>query len=427
MTKQKTEGQAQSWQSLAFVWTGAMICVPSLLVGGTLISGMPLWEAILIALLGYGIIVLFMIYQGMQSSDLGIPAVSVASQVFGEQGSKKIISILLAVACLGWFGIQANVCGAAFSQFLGIYGINLPVPISSLIWGVIMLLSAIYGIKILSILNYIAVPILLFVCIYGLIVSLNDGGLAAVENYKPVSNMSFMTGLAITIGSFALGAVIAGDYSQYTKSRKDVVKAAIVGILPSGVLMIAVGAILALTAGTADISVVFTNLGLPVLGIIGLILAAWTTNAVNAFSGGIAIINVFNISEKYHKVAVAIAGGLGTILAVIGILNHFVPIMSVLSAMVPPVAGVMIASYWIVQKGDKSKWAPVPGVNWLGVSAWLVGAVIAGIPVILTFFPALPQLPNQPLIGIILSLVVYLVGAKVLNRKTNNIENLEGK
>ncbi|CUL24196.1 cytosine permease [Listeria monocytogenes] len=427
MTEKKTVEQAQSWQSLAFVWTGAMICVPSLLVGGTLISGMPLWEAILIALLGYGVIVVFMIYQGMQSSDLGIPAVSVASQVFGEQGSKKIISILLAIACLGWFGIQANVCGAAFSQFLGIYGINLPVPVSSLIWGVIMLLSAIYGIRILSILNYIAVPILLFVCIYGLVVSLNNGGLAVVENYKPAGSMSFMTGLAITIGSFALGAVIAGDYSQYTKSRKDVVKAAIVGILPSGVLMIAVGAILALTAGTADISVVFTNLGLPVLGIIGLILAAWTTNAVNAFSGGIAIINVFNISEKYHKVAVAIAGGLGTVLAVIGILNHFVPIMSVLSAMVPPVAGVMIASYWIVQKGDKSKWAPVPGVNWLGVTSWLVGAVIAGIPVILTFFPALPQLPNQPLIGIILSLAVYLVGAKVLSRKTNNVENLEGK
>lgn len=151
MTEKKTVEQAQSWQSLAFVWTGAMICVPSLLVGGTLISGMPLWEAILIALLGYGVIVVFMIYQGMQSSDLGIPAVSVASQVFGEQGSKKIISILLAIACLGWFGIQANVCGAAFSQFLGIYGINLPVPVSSLIWGVIMLLSAIYGIRILSI------------------------------------------------------------------------------------------------------------------------------------------------------------------------------------------------------------------------------------------------------------------------------------
>lgn len=67
-----------------------------------------------------------------------------------------------------------------------------------------MLLSAIYGIRILSILNYIAVPILLFVCIYGLVVSLNNGGLAVVENYKPAGSMSFMTGLAITIGSLRL-------------------------------------------------------------------------------------------------------------------------------------------------------------------------------------------------------------------------------
>ncbi len=71
MTTKKTEQQTQSWQSLAFVWTGAMICVPSLLVGGTLIASMALWQTILIALIGYGVIVLFMIYQGMQSSDLG--------------------------------------------------------------------------------------------------------------------------------------------------------------------------------------------------------------------------------------------------------------------------------------------------------------------------------------------------------------------
>lgn len=111
MTEKKSVEQTQSWQSLAFVWTGAMICVPSLLVGGTLISGMPLWEAILIALLGYGVIVLFMIYQGMQSSDLGIPAVSVASQVFGEQGSKK--SYLFFSDCLSrmvWYSSQCMWC-----------------------------------------------------------------------------------------------------------------------------------------------------------------------------------------------------------------------------------------------------------------------------------------------------------------------------
>ena len=43
------------------------------------------------------------------------------------------------------------------------------------------------------------------------------------------------------------------------------------------------------------------NLGFPVLGIIALILATWTTNAVNAFSGGLALINVFDIPKEKEK------------------------------------------------------------------------------------------------------------------------------
>lgn len=50
--------------------------------------------------------------------------------------------------------------------------------------------------------------------------------------------------------------------------------------------------------------------------------------------------------------------------------------MSVLSAMVPPVAGVMIAAYWLINKGDRTKWQPTPGVNKLGVFSWLIGAAV---------------------------------------------------
>lgn len=402
----------QSWASLAFVWAGAMICVPSLIIGGTLVAGMSFGQAIIVGTIGYSIIVLFMILQGIQSADLKKPTVSVASQVFGKTGSQKIISIILAIACLGWFGIQANVCGQAFGNFLKVYSIELPVQLSSLIWGIIMLLSALYGIKILNLLNYIAVPVLVAVCIYGVTVSLRSTSLSEVLSFQGTGDLSFFSALSVTIGSFALGAVIAGDYSQYSETRGDVMKAAILGILPSGVLMIAVGAILTVTAGTADITEVFMGLGSPILGVTALILATWTTNAVNAFSGGLAIINVFDIPKEKEKLAVAAAGGIGTLLAVVGILNYFVPIMSVLSAMIPAVAGVMIASYWIVQKGDATRWQPVEGMNWLGVISWMIGAIIAGIPVIVSFFPSLPQLPNQPLIGIVISFCVYLVGHK---------------
>ena len=83
-------------------------------------------------------------------------------------------------------------------------------------------------------------------------------------------------------------------------------------------------------------------------------------------SGGLALINVFDIPKEKEK-SLSVRRRDWNLLAVVGILNYFTPIMSVLSAMVPPVAGVMIAAYWLINKGDRTKWQPTPGVNKLGV------------------------------------------------------------
>ncbi|GHH99678.1 cytosine permease [Neobacillus kokaensis] len=412
----------QSWFSLGIIWAGALVCIPSLLVGNALISGMSLPKALLATFVGYSIVVLLMILQGIQSSDLGKPAVQVAGQVFGKKGSRTIISIILAIACLGWFGIQANVCGAALASLLAAFNISVPVPLASFFSGMVMVISAIYGIKVLRVLSYIAVPLLVVICVYGLVHTLTGEQLQVIQDYKPKGNMSFMDGLAVTIGSFALGAVIAGDYSQFSKKRSDVIKAAIFGIIPAGVLMIGVGAVLTIAYQTSDITAVFLRIATPFIGGVALILATWKTNLVNAISGGFALINVFNTSKEKEKLAVGIAGTIGTVLAVVGILNYFTPIMSILSAMIPPVAGVMIASYWVMNKGNKHCWKEIEGINRLGVFSWLVGAVIASLPVVLSLFPSLPQISNQPLIGIVISFVIYYVGQHFTAQKTAILE-----
>ncbi|OIK15916.1 cytosine permease [Bacillus sp. MUM 116] len=417
-----TNGKYQSWFSLGIIWAGALVCIPSLLVGNALISGMSLPKALLATFVGYSIVVVLMILQGIQSSDLGKPTVQVAGQVFGKKGSRTIISIILAIACLGWFGIQANVCGAALASLLAVFDITMPVPLASFLSGMVMVISAIYGVKVLRVLSYIAVPLLVVISVYGLAQTLNGDHLQIVQNYKPKGNMSFMDGLAVTIGSFALGAVIAGDYSQFSKKRSDVLKAAIFGIIPAGVFMIGVGAVLTIAYQTSDITAAFLKIATPFIGGVALILATWKTNLVNAISGGFALINVFNISKEKEKLAVGVAGTIGTVLAVVGILNYFTPIMSILSAMIPPVAGVMIASYWAMNKGDKNSWKEVDGINRLGVFSWLVGAVIASIPVVLSLFPSLPQVNNQPLIGIVISFVIYLVGYHFTAQKTVILE-----
>ncbi|MCI1926570.1 MAG: cytosine permease [[Lactobacillus] timonensis] len=419
--------QNQKWWGLAFVWAGALVSIPSLLLGGTLVSGMTLANTLLTALVGYGLVVVIMIFQGMQSSDLARPTVKVAEHVFGKKGSQRVISTLIAVGCLGWFGIQANVAGAAFNGLLGAFGLHLPLWVADLFWGVIMVGTAIYGIKAVRWLTYVAVPYLVLVCLYGLFHALQTTTWSRLMAYQPAHHLSFATGLTTTLGGFALGAVIAGDYSQYSPHRKDVVKAAVWGVIPAGVLMIAVGAILTIAYHSSDLSALFIKVATPLVGGLALVLATWKVNVINAFSGGIAFNNVFNVPQKYQKPAVFLVGMAGTVLAIFGIMNFFEPVMNLLGAMVPPAAGVMSADYWMVNHGHVDTEVPVADYHWRGIVAWAAGALIAAVPVVMSFFPNLPHWSVNPLTGIVISLVLYLllvrVGRPVKEAGQEEVEN----
>ena len=100
--------QRQSWTSIAMVWAGGMICVPCLMIGGVFTSGgLSILEIILSILIGYGLICAYMIFIGMQACDTGLPVSVMAEGALGKQGARYIISTILAIACVGWFGIQS--------------------------------------------------------------------------------------------------------------------------------------------------------------------------------------------------------------------------------------------------------------------------------------------------------------------------------
>ena len=174
--------QRQSWGSIALVWAGGMICVPCLMVGGVLSgNGLSIMQIIASIFIGYGLICAYMIFIGMAACDTGIPVAVMAEGALGKQGARYIISLLLAFACIGWFGIQSATCGQAFAtmvaNMLGKDASSLAIAISSIVWGIIMLVTACAGFKGLKWLNYIAVPLLVIVCVYGVIAGLmgNDG------------------------------------------------------------------------------------------------------------------------------------------------------------------------------------------------------------------------------------------------------------
>ncbi len=417
--------ERQSWGSITMVWIGAMICVPALMIGGMLGAGLSLGAAALAIIIGYALICVFMSFMGMHACDTGLPTAVMAGGALGEKGAKYIISTILAISCVGWFGIQAAVCGSSFSSMLeGMTGVSIPVWISSVVWGVIMLLTACFRFSGLKWLNKIAVPLLGIVLIYALIYNLVSGNGSALIGYEPSAPIGLISGISLTVGSFVVAAAISGDYCRFAKNRKDVVKSSVLGVLPAGLVVLMLGGILAICTGSYDISVFLSASGLPLIGLIALVLATWTTNVSNAYSGGLALSVLLGQDEKKSRITTAVSGLIGTILAAAGILNSIQGFLSLLSAIVPAVMGVMIADYWLLRKGNVAKFEIRRGFYAPGIIAFAVGAFIACMTGgTFASIPALSSL-NFPFFigsvnGIVVALVLYVIIEKAVEKKKN--------
>lgn len=419
------ETERQSWGSITMVWIGSMICVPALMIGGILGSGLSLGMCALAIIVGYALVCVFMSFMGMHACDTGLPTAVMAGGALGEKGAKYIISTILAISCIGWFGIQAAVCGASFSSMVGdMTGANLPVWLCSVVWGVIMLLTACFRFTGLKWLNKIAVPLLGIVLAYTLIYNFVNGNGSALSGYVPSAPMSFVGGVSMTVGSFVVAAAISGDYCRFAKSRRDVVKSSVVGVLPSGLVVLMIGAILAICTGSYDISVFLSSAGLPLIGLIALILATWTTNVSNAYSGGLSLSVLLGQDEKKSQMTTAIAGIIGTVLAAAGILNSIQGFLSLLSAIVPALMGVLIADYWIIGKGELQNFEIRDGFYAPGLISFILGALVACMTG--GTFAAIPFLAFLnvpffigPINGIIVAMVVYIIIAKAVPQKAS--------
>lgn len=417
------ESERQSWVSIALVWIGSMICVPALMIGGMLGSGLSLGTCALAIIVGYAIVCAYMIFMGMQGCDTGLPTAVMASGALGEKGAKYIISTILAIACIGWFGIQAAVCGASFSSMFGeITGVVVPVWLSSIIWGVIMLVTACFRFSGLKWLNRIAVPLLLIVLAYTMFDTLTSGGMDTLRNYTPTAPMPFVSAVSLTVATFAVGAAISGDYCRFAKNRGDVIKSSVIGVLPAGLVMLLIGAVLSITAGSYDVSVVLSSSGLPVIGLIALILATWTTNVSNAYSGGLSLSVLLGQDEKKSQMTTAVAGIIGTVLAAAGILNSIQGFLSLLTAFVPALVGTLIADYWIIGKGKKERFQIRDGIYAPGLISFIAGAFVACVTG--GTFAAIPFLAFLdwpffigPINGIIVAMIVYIIIAKAVPQK----------
>lgn len=395
----------KSWINIAFIQAGVYICVPCLLLGSMLVSAMPLREAIISGVIGYLLSGLIMSFIGVMGSDLGRPTAVVAKSCFGQGGARIVTALIFAVSSFGWFAVQNVVCGEAFSNLLkGSFGLDFPVKISIVLWGIVMLTTAVKGIDGLKWLNKISVPILFLVFLVGMVMAINKYGMGDVDTPPDGEPMSIAEGAILTLSFLACGMTIAPDMTRYQKSRGGVFASSFIGLCPAGIALLIMGAVLTKLTGEYDISIILMQAGIPSLGLIALILATWTTNTTNAYSGGIALVMFFNLKDDKRAIATLIAGIVGTVLALLGFDEQMDAFTNLLGVFFFPVASVMLSDYYFIRKGRPENWKYTKALNIPGFVSWVLG-------IIATYF-----LPMGLFLGFVLSGVLYFVLYKVLPR-----------
>lgn len=401
--------ERKNWISMAFVQAGICVCVPSFLEGALLAEAMPIGQAIISGTLGYIIVVVVMSILGMMGCDLGMASCTLSRSTFGDKGSRYIVSFLFAINLIGWFGIQNGVCGEAFTNFMSKYaGVDIPLVASNTIWGIIMLLTAVFGMNALEKLDYVSIPLLMIIMTIGTVLAVKKYGLAGADD-DVIQTMSFLGGVGLSFNFYAVGTITAADITRFQRTRKDTINSVLWGVFPMGVITLVLGALLTKIADNYDISMVLIAVGVPVMGVTALILSTWTTNSTNAYSSGLDLVMAFNIPDNRRREVTIVAGIVGTVLGALGILNHVEGFLSFLSFLVCPIGGVMIADYWIVGKGKVENWHPVEGFNKIGVISWALGAVLAYICKI-------------EYLGIVIGMIIYLILERLVPSLSRGIE-----
>jgi cytosine permease len=402
-----------SWWTVAVQRFGQLSDLTVFLLGATLGAGMGFWGAFWSLTLGSVILEVVAIFAGIAGVREGLSTSVLARWTgFGRSGS-ALIGLVVATSLIGWFGIQ----NAIFAEGLHSLVDGVPVWLWSIVTGLAVTALVVFGFRWMAWIAYVTVPAFLLLAGWSVIGELSDHSLGDLIGTAGFGEpMSIATGATIVAGSYIAGAVLTPDMTRFNRSTGDVVKQTVVSITLGQYVLGLVGVILAYAIRSADVVTIFAATS-GTVGVIILVSATVKINDWNLYSSSLGFVNTLStvFGLRVNRVVATIAiGVLGTTLSALGILDRFADFLTVLGVTLPPIAGIMVAEYFLVRRWrpalDESRahgrlpetepgWVPATLVIWAGAAAvgWWTEQEQFGIPA---------------LNSLVIAGVVYLVAGK---------------
>lgn len=361
--------------SVAMVAAGFCISMSGLFTGAAMATGLNFREALIAAIIGNVILSFYGGAVGIAGTKEGLSASRLAIYSFGNQGF-KLVSLVLALTMAGWFSVQAGLFGNTINAMFPNAGFITNPSFAGFWGGILMLLTAYVGFKGLSILSNIAVPAIAIAATAGVIAAISTvGGWSEAITIQPAEQWGVAAGIVMVVGSFAAGASAQADISRYSRDSKSSIVATLFGYMIANTFIIMAGYLTTLSTGIADLPKSMLQLGLGIPALLVLVLAQWTTNDNNLYTASLGLSNILPLKRNTIVLGIGI---LGSIVGGLGIANYFVNWLNVLGIGVPPMAGVIIADYYLIRKQDYAsiKLGSLPNINNAAIISWIVGIIV---------------------------------------------------
>jgi NCS1 family nucleobase:cation symporter-1 len=391
----------------ASLWVAMSVCIPTyMLASGLIAGGMAWWQAIGTILLGNLIVLIPMLLNAHAGTKYGIPFPVFVRASFGVRGA-NVPAVLRALVACGWFGIQTWIGGQAIFAMMTILW-----PFKSSQWvcfGAFWLLNILViwrGIDTIKFLEGIAAPFMLAV---GLLllwwVTSQAGGLGPVlstpSKFKSTAEFMkfFIPSLTGMVGFWATVALNIPDFTRYAKSQRDQALGQAIG-LPAAMTLysfigVAVTSASVVIFGQAiwDPVVLLTRFNRPAVAFIALIALLIATLNTNVAANVVSPSNDFsNLNPRRisFRTGGLITGVIGVAMMPWKLLSNFSDYifgwLVGYSGLLGPIAGIMIADYFILRKCEldvnalyhaEGIYSYTRGVNWNAIVALAAGIVVA--------------------------------------------------
>jgi nucleobase:cation symporter-1, NCS1 family len=357
----------------AALWVAMSVCIPTyMLASGLIAGGMNWWQAVGTILLGNLIVLAPMVLNAHAGAKYGIPFPVLVRSSFGVKGA-NIPAVLRALVACGWFGIQTWIGGQAIYSMVRIIWPGAATPAVSWICFLAFWLLNMYviwrGIEIIKRLDAVSAPFITAVLLLLLFwVTSKAGGLGPVLSQPSKFHTRseffrfFVPSLTGMVGFWATVALNIPDFTRYAKSQRAQILGQSMGLPPAMTLFSFIG--VAVTSASAvifgeqiwDPVVLIGRFQQPLVAVVALVAILIATLNTNVAANVVSPSNDFaNLAPRFISFRTG-----GIITGVVGLLLMPWKLMASAqsyvygwlvgySALLGPVAGVMIADYYLVR------------------------------------------------------------------------------